>query len=259
MFTFDIITLIPKMFEVLTTDGVLSRAINKGEVNVKTWNPRDYVSDIHQTIDDKPFGGGPGMVMMIEPVLKVLEAIKASHQKKNINAVKTIFLSPKGKTLTHKKVVELSKIKNLILISGRYEGIDQRIIDNFVDEEISIGDYVTSGGELPAMILVDAVSRLLPGVLNNVESYEGDSFYNGFLDYNHYTRPANYDDLKVPEVLLSGDHKKIAVWRKKNALLETFKKRPDLINDQELTIEQSRLLQEVLSEQEQDLKKKEKL
>jgi tRNA (guanine37-N1)-methyltransferase len=172
---------------------------------------------------------------------------------------KVIYLSPKGQTLSHKKSLELSKEKNLILISGRYEGIDQRFIDQYVDEEISIGDFVTTGGELPAMVLVDAVSRLIPGVLNKAESYQEDSFFEGLLDHCHYTRPEIFKDLKVPEVLLSGDHKKIAEWRKKNALLETFKKRPDLINNRELTIEESRLLQEALKEQEQDLNKRKKL
>ena len=247
------------MFEILKMDGVVSRALNEQKLKLDLWNPRDFVLDAHNTIDDRPYGGGPGMVMMIEPLVDTLEEIQKSLAKANKGNSKVIYLSPKGQTLSHKKSLELSKEKNLILISGRYEGIDQRFIDQYVDEEISIGDFVTTGGELPAMVLVDAVSRLIPGVLNKAESYQEDSFFEGLLDHCHYSIPEIFKDLKVPEVLLSGDHKKIAEWRKKNALLETFKKRPDLINNRELTIEESRLLQEALKEQEQDLNKRKKL
>ena len=256
MLTFNIVSLMPQMFEILKMDGVVSRALNEQKLELNLWNPRDYVQDVHKTIDDRPYGGGPGMVMMIEPLVDTLNEIEKSMANENDGNSKVIYLSPKGQTLNHKKSLDLSKEKNLTLISGRYEGVDQRFIDQYVDEEISIGDFVTTGGELPAMVLVDAVSRFIPGVLNKAESYQEDSFFEGLLDHCHYSRPEIFKDLKVPEVLLSGDHKKLAEWKKKNALLETFKKRPDLINNRELTIEESRLLQEALKEQEQDLNKR---
>jgi tRNA (guanine37-N1)-methyltransferase len=254
--SFDVITLMPQMFNALTIDGVISRAFENKLLELNLWNPRDFVDDIHQSVDDRPFGGGPGMVMMIDPILKALDKIKINHQDKDLGSSKVIYLSPKGKRFDHKKALELSNKDNLILICGRYEGIDQRFIDGWVDEEISVGDYVTSGGELPAMILVDAISRLIPGVLNKNDSYIQDSFYDGLLDHSQYTRSEEFKDLKVPDVLLSGDHKKIAMWRLKNSLYETFKKRPDLLKDRELTTEESRLLQEVIREQEHDSKKR---
>lgn len=256
MITFDVISIMPQMFEVIKSDGVVSRALKDSKVNLNLWNPRDYVNDVHHTVDDRPYGGGPGMVMMIEPLVKTIRDIKKHHEKKMVDNSKVIYLSPKGTRLDQKKLFELSKIDNMIIISGRYEGVDQRVIDHFVDDEISIGDFVTTGGELPAMVLIDSLSRLIPGVLNNNESFEDDSFYKGLLDHAQYTRPEVFENLKVPDVLLSGDHNLISKWRKKTALLETFKKRPDLIDVQELTIEESGLLQEALSEQEQDLKKR---
>lgn len=256
MITFDVISIMPQMFDVIKSDGVVSRALRDSKVNLNLWNPRDYVNDVHHTIDDRPYGGGPGMVMMIEPLVKTIRDIKKNHETKKVHNSKVIYLSPKGKRLDQKKLIELSKIDNMILISGRYEGVDQRVIDHFVDEEISIGDFVTTGGELPAMVLIDSLSRLIPGVLNNNESFEDDSFYKGLLDHPQFTRPEVFENLKVPDVLLSGDHNLISKWRKKTALLETFKKRPDLLKDQELTIEESGLLQEALGEQEQDLKKR---
>jgi tRNA (guanine37-N1)-methyltransferase len=256
MITFDVISIMPQMFDVIKSDGVVSRALRDSKVNLNLWNPRDYVNDVHHTIDDRPYGGGPGMVMMIEPLVKTIRDIKKNHETKKVHNSKVIYLSPKGKRLDQKKLIELSKIDNMILISGRYEGVDQRVIDHFVDEEISIGDFVTTGGELPAMVLIDSLSRLIPGVLNNNESFEDDSFYKGLLDHPQFTRPEVFENLKVPDVLLSGDHNLISKWRKKTALLETFKKRPDLLKDQELTIEESGLLQEALDEQEQDLKKR---
>tara|TARA_B100000035_G_C21004652_1_gene556631 strand:- start:452 stop:1225 length:774 start_codon:yes stop_codon:yes gene_type:complete len=256
MITFDVISIMPQMFEVIKSDGVVSRALKDSKVNLNLWNPRDYVNDVHHTIDDRPYGGGPGMVMMIEPLVKTIRDIKKNHDNNKVHNSKVIYLSPKGKRLDQNKLTELSKIDNMILISGRYEGIDQRVIDHYVDEEISIGDFVTTGGELPAMVLIDSLSRLIPGVLNNNESVEDDSFYKGLLDHAQYSRPEVFENLKVPDVLLSGDHNLISKWRKKTALLETFKKRPDLLKGQELTIEESGLLQEALSEQEQDLKKR---
>ena len=224
MITFDVISIMPQMFEVIKSDGVVSRALKDSKVNLNLWNPRDYVNDVHHTIDDRPYGGGPGMVMMIEPLVKTIRDIKKNHENKKVHNSKVIYLSPKGNRLDQKKLIELSKIDNMILISGRYEGIDQRVIDHYVDEEISIGDFVTTGGELPAMVLIDSLSRIIPGVLNNNESFEDDSFYKGLLDHAQYTRPEVFENLKVPDVLLSGDHNLISKWRKKTALLETFKK-----------------------------------
>ena len=214
MITFDVISIMPQMFEVIKSDGVVSRALKDSKVNLNLWNPRDYVNDVHHTVDDRPYGGGPGMVMMIEPLVKTIRDIKKHHEKKMVHNSKVIYLSPKG-TRLDQKLFELSKIDNMIIISGRYEGVDQRVIDHFVDDEISIGDFVTTGGELPAMVLIDSLSRLIPGVLNNNESFEDDSFYKGLLDHAQYTRPEVFENLKVPDVLLSGDHNLISKWRKK--------------------------------------------
>ena len=222
MITFDVISIMPQMFEVIKSDGVVSRALKDSKVNLNLWNPRDYVNDVHHTIDDRPYGGGPGMVMMIEPLVKTIRDIKKNHENKKVHNSKVIYLSPKGNRLDQKKLIELSKIDNMILISGRYEGIDQRVIDHYVDEEISIGDFVTTGGELPAMVLIDSLSRLIPGVLNNNESFEDDSFYKGLLDHAQYTRPEVFENLKVPDVLLSGDHNLISKWRKKNCFVRNF-------------------------------------
>ena len=222
MITFDVISIMPQMFEVIKSDGVVSRALKDSKVNLNLWNPRDYVNDVHHTIDDRPYGGGPGMVMMIEPLVKTIRDIRKKHENKKVHNSKVIYLSPKGKRLDQKKLIELSKIDNMILISGRYEGIDQRVIDHYVDEEISIGDFVTTGGELPAMVLIDSLSRLIPGVLNNNESFEDDSFYKGLLDHAQYTRPEVFENLKVPDVLLSGDHNLISKWRKKNCFVRNF-------------------------------------
>jgi len=222
MITFDVISIMPQMFDVIKSDGVVSRALRDSKVNLNLWNPRDYVNDVHHTIDDRPYGGGPGMVMMIEPLVKTIRDIKKNHETKKVHNSKVIYLSPKGKRLDQKKLIELSKIDNMILISGRYEGVDQRVIDHFVDEEISIGDFVTTGGELPAMVLIDSLSRLIPGVLNNNESFEDDSFYKGLLDHPQFTRPEVFENLKVPDVLLSGDHNLISKWRKKNCFVRNF-------------------------------------
>ena len=197
MITFDVISIMPQMFEVIKSDGVVSRALKDSKVNLNLWNPRDYVNDVHHTIDDRPYGGGPGMVMMIEPLVKTIRDIKKNHENKKVHNSKVIYLSPKGKRLDQKKLIELSKIDNMILISGRYEGIDQRVIDHYVDEEISIGDFVTTGGELPAMVLIDSLSRLIPGVLNNNESFEDDSFFKGLLDHAQYTRPEVFENLNA--------------------------------------------------------------
>ncbi len=235
-----VITLFPQMFDAITKFGVTSRAVKQGLLQVECWNPRDYTSDKHNTVDDRPFGGGPGMLMMVQPLT---DAIRAAKQAAGGN-VHTVYLSPQGRKLDQKGVQELSRYPKLLLVAGRYEGIDERVIETEIDEEWSIGDYVLSGGELPAMTLIDAVSRLVPGVLGHEESAEQDSFATGLLDCPHYTRPAVLADKEVPPVLLSGHHENIRRWRLKQALGRTWLRRPDMLNALALTKEQRKLLDE---------------
>lgn len=235
-----VITLFPQMFDAITKFGVTSRAVKQGLLQVECWNPRDYTSDKHNTVDDRPFGGGPGMLMMVQPLT---DAIRAAKQAAGGN-VHTVYLSPQGRKLDQKGVRELSRYPKLLLVAGRYEGIDERVIETEIDEEWSIGDYVLSGGELPAMTLIDAVSRLVPGVLGHEESAEQDSFATGLLDCPHYTRPAVLADKEVPPVLLSGHHENIRRWRLKQALGRTWLRRPDMLNALALTKEQRKLLDE---------------
>ncbi len=243
---FDVISLFPDMFDAITKYGITSRALEKKIYSLHVINPRDFTQDNHKTVDDRPYGGGPGMVMLAEPLAQAIKIAQASNV-----AAKVIHLSPRGTPLTHEKVMQLSQQQGLILLASRYEGIDERLLDTLVDEEISIGDYVLSGGELPAMALIDAVVRQLPGVLGDADSAIEDSFVNGFLDCPHYTRPEMYEEQSVPEVLLSGNHAKIREWRLKQSLLLTRAKRPDLLAARPLTKEEARLLQEGLKEQEQ--------
>ena len=242
---FDVISLFPEMFEALTQHGITARAFENKIVDLKLWNPRDFTTDNHKTVDDRPYGGGPGMVMLIEPLEK---AIKAAKEKAG-EETKVIHLSPSGKPLTHQKVMQLVQEKGLILLASRYEGVDQRLLDALVDEEISIGDYVLSGGELPAMALMDALIRQLPGALGDADSAVEDSFVDGLLDCPHYTRPEEYAGKCVPEVLLSGNHAKIREWRLKQSLLLTRAKRPDLLAARPLTKEEARLLKQIEQEQ----------
>nr|WP_310276433.1 tRNA (guanosine(37)-N1)-methyltransferase TrmD [Rheinheimera soli] len=235
-----VITLFPQMFDAITKFGVTSRAVKQGLLQVECWNPRDYTCDKHNTVDDRPFGGGPGMLMMVQPLT---DAIRAAKQAAGGN-VHTVYLSPQGRKLDQKGVQELSRYPKLLLVAGRYEGIDERVIETEIDEEWSIGDYVLSGGELPAMTLIDAVSRLVPGVLGHEESAEQDSFATGLLDCPHYTRPAVLADKEVPPVLLSGHHENIRRWRLKQALGRTWLRRPDMLNALALTKEQRKLLDE---------------
>jgi tRNA (guanine37-N1)-methyltransferase len=246
MMRFDVISLFPEMFDAITKHGITSRALDKKIYSLNLINPREFTADNHKTVDDRPYGGGPGMVMLAEPLAKAIQAAKAL----NVNA-KVIHLSPRGTPLTHEKVMQLSQQQGLILLASRYEGVDERLLDALVDEEISIGDYVLSGGELPAMALIDALVRQLPGALGDADSAIEDSFVNGLLDCPHYTRPEEYDGKCVPEVLLSGNHAKIREWRLKQSLLLTRAKRPDLLAARSLTKEEARLLQEIISEQEQ--------
>lgn len=222
---FDVITLFPEMFSALTESGVSRRANQSGLYQLKTWNPRDFTLDKHRTVDDRPYGGGPGMVMMYQPLKDTLNAIAAeSEQKPHV-----VYLSPQGQPLTQAKVEQLSQHKNITLLCGRYEGVDERLIESSVDEEISIGDFVVSGGELPAMMLMDAVIRLIPGALGHNQSAEQDSFSDGLLDCPHYTRPEEVDGMRVPQVLLEGNHAKIDAWRHEQKLERTQHRRPDLL------------------------------
>ncbi len=247
-----VISLFPEMFAALTDYGVCSRAIGEGtdQVSLQCWNPRDFTTDRHQTVDDRPYGGGPGMVMMVEPLLKALQQAKQS-----LPAAKVIFLSPQGRRLSQASVENFaahlqakqqdeagSKGGELIFIAGRYEGVDERFIATCVDEEWSIGDYVLSGGELAVMVILDAVLRLLPGVLGHDESAIQDSFVDGLLDYPHYTRPEQFDGQSVPEVLLSGNHEKIRRWRLMQALGRTGQRRPDLLEQRGLSEDEQELL-----------------
>ena len=247
---FDVISLFPEMFDAITKHGITNRALDKKIYSLQVINPRDFTQDNHKTVDDRPYGGGPGMVMLAEPLAKAIEAAKQNQAGLGVKP-HVIHLSPRGTPLTHKKVMQLSQQQGLILLASRYEGVDERLLDALVDEEISIGDYVLSGGELPAMALIDAIVRQLPGVLGDADSAIEDSFVNGLLDCPHYTRPEMYERKVVPEVLLSGNHAKIREWRLKQSLLLTRAKRPDLLAARPLTKEEARLLQEGIREQEQ--------
>ena len=235
-----LITLFPEMFEALTGYGISSRAVNQGLVEVSSFNPRDFTDDPHATVDDRPYGGGPGMVMTIEPLRKAISAAKDWIQGDPL----VVYLSPQGKVLQQTAVNQFATGQSLILIAGRYEGIDERLIELEVDQEWSIGDYVLSGGELPAMVFMDALIRQLPGALGHKESANQDSFADGILDCPHFTRPEKYEGLDVPEVLLSGNHEKIRQWRLKQSLLRTKQRRPDLLEKLELNDEQKALLKE---------------
>lgn len=240
----DVVTLFPEMVETLLRFGVTGRAVERGLLRVMAWDPRDDAHDRHRTVDDRPYGGGPGMVMKVQPLRDTLQRAKAAAQPPG----KTIYLSPQGRPLTQDGVRELALDTRLILLAGRYEGIDERLIATEVDEEWSIGDYVLSGGELAALVLIDAVARLLPGALNDSESAEQDSFMDGLLDCPHYTRPEEIEGRRVPAVLLSGDHAAIARWRRREALGRTWLRRPDLLARRRLVIEDQALLDEFIRE-----------
>jgi len=240
------------MFDAISKYGITARALENKIYELTLWNPRDFTSDKHKTVDDRPFGGGPGMVMLIEPLEKAIEAAKARQSKAGVAKPKVIHLSPQGKPLTHKIVVSLSKEQGLLLLASRYEGVDERLLTSMVDEEYSMGDYVLSGGELPAMALIDAIVRQLPGSLGDADSAAEDSFANGLLDCPHYTRPEEYKGAKVPEVLMSGNHAEIKKWRLKQSLARTRARRPDLLTARSLSKEESRLLVELDAGQEQE-------
>jgi len=224
---FDVITLFPEMFSALTESGVSRRALQSELYQLKTWNPRQFTTDKHKTVDDRPYGGGPGMLMMYQPLKDSLTAIQSEQ------AVKphVVYLSPQGQPLTQAKVEQLTQYESITLLCGRYEGVDERLLISEVDEEISIGDFVVSGGELPAMMLMDATIRLLPGALGHNQSAEQDSFSDGLLDCPHYTRPEVVDGMAVPKVLMEGNHAKIDAWRQAQKLERTQQRRPDLLNE----------------------------
>lgn len=247
-----IVTLFPEMFAAISESGITRRAIKDGLIELEFFNPRQFTEDKHQTVDDRPYGGGPGMVMMAKPLSEAIEAgknwIEATPSSDSVSTTRVIYLSPQGKRLDQQVVTDLVETQhNLLLVAGRYEGIDERVIRSLVDEEISIGDYVLSGGELPAMVLIDAITRLLPGALGHAQSAVDDSFVDGLLDWPHYTRPEMFDGEKVPEVLMSGDHQAIAEWRLKQALGKTHQVRPDLLQSRELTEKEQQLLSEFLA------------
>ncbi len=244
----EVVTLFPQMFAAVTDYGVTGRAVERGILQIGYENPREYTPDRHRTVDDRPYGGGPGMVMMVQPLRDAIHAAR----KKLGGDVKVIYLSPQGRLLDQKGVHELAAQPDLVLVAGRYEGVDERLIEEEIDEEWSIGDYVLSGGELAAMVLIDAMARLLPGVLGHEDSADQDSFTNGLLDCPHYTRPEVIEGKAVPAVLLSGDHKAIARWRLKQSLGRTWRRRPDLLAAIELDREQQALLQEFIHEHEQN-------
>ena len=240
----EVVTLFPDFIAAAVRVGVLGRAIERGQVSVNATTPREFAEDVHRTVDDRPYGGGPGMVLKIEPTRSALRAAKARLPAGS----RSVYLAADGATLTQARAQALSKLPGLLLLAGRYEGVDERLLESEIDECVSIGDYVLSGGELPALVLIDAMVRLLPGVLGDAESAQLDSFVAGLLDWPHYTRPEVFEDRAVPEVLLSGNHAAIQRWRTKQALGRTWTRRPDLIERLQLTGEQQKLLGEFVAE-----------
>ena len=241
---FDVVTLFPEMITAAARYGVTGRAIERNIVSLSVWNPRDYTQDKHKTVDDRPYGGGPGMVMKYQPLH---DAVKSAKQTGGDTAI-VVYLSPQGKPMTQALLAEACGISQLILVAGRYEGVDERFVERDCDDEWSVGDYVISGGELAALIVIDAITRLLPGVLGHEESAQQDSHTDGLLDYPHYTRPEALGECSVPDVLLSGNHANIARWRMKQALGRTWQRRPDLLKNKNLSAAQEYLLQQFKNE-----------
>lgn len=246
-----LVTLFPEMFAAVTEHGVTGRAVRQGRISLGFCNPRDYTVDVHRTVDDRPYGGGPGMLMKIDPLQ---QAIAGARKVAGAEA-RVVYLSPQGQPFHHVKAMELARLDGLVLVSGRYEGIDERLIDAEVDEELSIGDYVLSGGELAAMVVIDAVTRQLPGVLGHEDSAREDSFAAGLLDCPHYTRPEIYQGRGVPEVLLSGNHEAIRRWRLKQSLGRTYERRPELLQGRAMGAEEESMLAEYLRERELSTKR----
>ena len=242
----DILTIFPNMFSGPLHESLIKRGQEKSLVQIRIWNIRDFAEDKHQTVDDTPFGGGGGMVMKLEPLCKALDAIL--EEKKDEKQTCLILTTPQGEKFSQEKAKELSLKDHLVIICGHYKGVDERLSKLYPLEEISVGDYVLTGGEIPAMIILDAVVRLVPGVLGDFESAQADSFYDGILGPPQYTRPVEFKGLKIPEVLLSGDHEKIRLWRKKEALKRTLQRRPDLVNLDSLSEEEKKILEEIKRE-----------
>jgi tRNA (guanine37-N1)-methyltransferase len=242
----QVVTIFPEMVGTVAEFGVVGRAVDKGLLCLKCKNPRDFAEDKHRTVDDRPYGGGPGMVMKYGPTAAALAAARAEQPDGSL----VVCLSPQGRTFDQAAAKRLAALPGITLLAGRYEGIDERLIESQVDEELSLGDYVLSGGEIAAMAVIDSVVRLIPGVLGDENSAEQDSFMHGLLDYPHYTRPEEVNGLRVPEVLLSGDHARIAKWRYQQALGRSFERRPDLVAKLNLNDEQNELLDEYLAEHE---------
>ena len=248
---FDVITIFPEMLRSVTGYGITGRAVDKGLIRIQCWNPRDYVQGEYRSVDDRPYGGGPGMVMMANPLAAAIGAIRKDTGCKPL----LIYLSPQGEMVDQQIVEELSGHDHLVLLAGRYEGIDERVVKEYVDREYSIGNYVISGGELAAMVVIDAVARQLPGVLGNDESASRESFVEGLLDCPHYTRPEELNGVRVPDVLTSGNHAAIERWRLKQSLGRTWLRRPEFLNGIELGVEKKALLEEFIDEYEQEQKK----
>ena len=243
----DVVTLFPRMFEILKEDGITGRAVKAGLLRLNVWNPRDFAQNNYRSVDDKPYGGGPGMVMLYQPMRDAIHAARREHSGNS----RVLYLSPQGRCFTQAVASKLvDELDNIVLVAGRYEGVDERVINREIDDELSIGDYVLSGGELAAMVVIDAITRLIPGALGHEESALQDTFNGGLLEFPQYTRPEEIDGQHVPAVLLSGDHQAILRWRRKQALGRTWQKRPDLLQKKQLTEEESRLLDEYLDETE---------
>ncbi len=241
----DFVTIFPRMFDAFLAEGVIARGIKSGALDTRVWDLRDYATDKHRSTDDEAYGGGPGMVMLAEPVLRCVEAIAGEIRDSKFEILMT---SPQGRVFDQSVAAEMSKKSWLIFLCGRYEGFDERIKDILQPEEVSVGDFVVSGGELPAMLMADAIGRLIEGVVGNAESVSGDSFYDGLLDYPHYTRPEEVRGRRIPEILLSGHHERIRKWRKEQALRATFQKRPDLLESADLDPESREILRRIENE-----------
>ncbi len=251
MIHLDVVTLFPEMFEAITGSGITQRARDKGFYQLVLWNPRDFSTNAYRSVDDRPYGGGPGMVMMAQPLSEAMAAARQRQLSCGVSRTRTIYLSPQGRPLTQKIVKELGQLEGLVLLAGRYEGVDERLLRTEVQDQICIGDYVLSGGELPAMVLMDALIRRIPGVLNDAESAQQESFEEGLLDFPHYTRPELYQGEPVPAVLLSGHHVEIAKWRMKQSLGRTWERRPDLLAKVKLSADQTALLEEYKAERDE--------
>ena len=249
MLQFDVVTLFPKMFDAITGSGITGRALERRAYQFLPWNPRDFAANTHRTVDDRPYGGGPGMVMMAEPLEKAVCAARQRQISAGVDKPRMVYLSPQGRLLNHALVMSLAAEKGIVLVAGRYEGVDERVIARQIDDEISIGDYVLSGGEVAAMVVMDSVIRQLPGVLGDAQSADQESFVGGLLDWPHYTRPELYEGVAVPPVLMSGNHADIARWRLKQALGRTQNRRPDLLAARGISADERVLLDAYMKEQ----------